>query len=680
MACKEIERLLSGSDAISKIETETPSPGSPDPDIGGDIPISFDAETGPVETSTAPCSLHTAQETTLKDPKDTATQPRSFGLPTIDLPAQQSSKWNWAQKLKLPTNIWRLFDVYFAYTHCWFPIAEKHDVLKISYSYPEDGLNISSSTPGSGDHAELWSILALASIQESSVCNDASFAESGYILMSSDFLYATARSLVPHEQGQFELGHVKALLLLALINLGQDHCQAAWLLVGYAIRISLSLEQAPSSVTAGSHTETQNSRYKHVYVACFILDTVISTKLDQAPHLRSPRFERYGPLKEDGLEEWHPWVGCHGFGINQDLSKPSARSPVHTLSTFNRLATVVSILNNASKDTDNPREPNSLEPATLLQKWKTALPLTCDFVQTGTLTTTPTPPLFLLRLVYLSIIVAFDISPIQTVIQIIDLLERYNDIFGFATVPPIVYCFLDIASKYQAINALDIANKTRLQNLKSTYCKVWGRREKRLLDEVPTSNTACLARSTVHGNDVPSSSVFTTRSTKSSNFQLHTPESLHTPFHPTFLPPKNAILEPTGSQSGPEIFDGLLQDMSPSAARRHGPISYPTEPRLSSLESAQSHTRYNGHTLERYGSASSLDLEAFFDELASLDGAERLDNQPQFMQNLGFAPDADLTDLLTSEYGPFDPLLSAYLHQADVAQSALGQNRSYDGG
>jgi hypothetical protein len=43
------------------------------------------------------------------------------------------------------------------------------------------------------------------------------------------------------------------------------------------------------------------------------------------------------------------------------------------------------------------------------------------------------------------------------------------------------------------------------------------------------------------------------------------------------------------------------------------------------------------------------DLESFFDELASLDTANDVDNQPQFMQNLGFAPGANMADLF-SEY------------------------------
>ena len=46
-------------------------------------------------------------------------------------------------------------------------------------------------------------------------------------------------------------------------------------------------------------------------------------------------------------------------------------------------------------------------------------------------------------------------------------------------------------------------------------------------------------------------------------------------------------------------------------------------------------------------------MENFFDDLASLDGAETLKNRPQFMENLGFAPDANMADFLAAEFGQF---------------------------
>ncbi|KAJ5689897.1 hypothetical protein N7462_004289 [Penicillium macrosclerotiorum] len=42
------------------------------------------------------------------------------------------------------------------------------------------------------------------------------------------------------------------------------------------------------------------------------------------------------------------------------------------------------------------------------------------------------------------------------------------------------------------------------------------------------------------------------------------------------------------------------------------------------------------------------DLDALFDELASLDGAEKPDNQPEFMQNLGFVADPEIYSLFKS--------------------------------
>ena len=50
-------------------------------------------------------------------------------------------------------------------------------------------------------------------------------------------------------------------------------------------------------------------------------------------------------------------------------------------------------------------------------------------------------------------------------------------------------------------------------------------------------------------------------------------------------------------------------------------------------------------------------VENYFDELASLDGAERAESQPQFMQNLGFAPDARISDLLTSDFEQLNAIL-----------------------
>lgn len=61
------------------------------------------------------------------------------------------------------------------------------------------------------------------------------------------------------------------------------------------------------------------------------------------------------------------------------------------------------------------------------------------------------------------------------------------------------------------------------------------------------------------------------------------------------------------------------------------------------------------------------DLESFFDDLASLDSTNKLENQPQFMQNLGFAPDANMADLF-SEFIPMQSSAFVGHESADLGQ------------
>jgi hypothetical protein len=70
------------------------------------------------------------------------------------------------------------------------------------------------------------------------------------------------------------------------------------------------------------------------------------------------------------------------------------------------------------------------------------------------------------------------------------------------------------------------------------------------------------------------------------------------------------------------------------------------------------------------------DLESFFDELASLDTTNNMGNQPQFMQNLGFAPDANMADLF-SEYIPLQS--TAFLSHDNSDAINLDHFGFYDG-
>jgi hypothetical protein len=243
----------------------------------------------------------------------------------------------------LPSEAWHLLDVYFSYTHSWLPIIEKHDLLRTSYQYSQNRSSIFMSGAGSGNHAALWAAIAYAKFQHRTI-NNIPHAQGAVAEMvwTAERMYTQARSLIPNEEGFFELGHVQALLILSLANLGLGHLNRAWLLIGQAVRIGLDLglAQPQDDILA---VLKSGSRTKHVFLGCFILDTIVAARLNHRPHLRAEDVERIGLVEEDGLEEWDPWADC----LSVRRKNSASPGPASILSTFNRLVEVLQILNEA---------------------------------------------------------------------------------------------------------------------------------------------------------------------------------------------------------------------------------------------------------------------------------------------------------------------------------------------
>lgn len=219
--------------------------------------------------------------------------------------------------LKLPHNSWALLEHYFAFTQAWLPITEKHDVLKLMYNYPTHGLPRSEAV--ASEHAELWSIMAFSAARMDNSNSAASF------VLCRD----VAKALIPTEQG-FELGHIKALLILGLIDIAREAWITAWLTVGSAIRFLTHL-------TAGRGTATRlnEGRTKHTFLAAFLLESAIATRTGGLSHLRPDDVRSIGLLIEDGLEEWSPWSDP-----TAGTTSGPEKSPARSISTFNELVRV----------------------------------------------------------------------------------------------------------------------------------------------------------------------------------------------------------------------------------------------------------------------------------------------------------------------------------------------------
>ncbi|CZR64092.1 related to quinic acid utilization activator [Phialocephala subalpina] len=367
---------------------------------------------------------------------------------------------------ELPSETWHLIDVYFSYTHSWLPIIEKHDLLRTSYQYSQNRGGSSMSGSGSGEHAVLWAAIAYAKFQHRAINNiPRALGPVGEMVWTAERMYAQARSLIPNEEGVLELGHVQALLILTLANMGMGFHSRAWSLIGQAVRtaMDLQLDQPPDPVANLLKAKT---RSKHVILGCFALDTLIAARLSRKPHLRAHDIDQVGLVEEDGLEEWDPWTDC--LNVRRNKSGGS-RGPSSILSTFNRCIEVLKILNEA---TCLPSGSNGQQLSTvLLEKlhiWShsQSSPLYFDSSAVESEAANLLPHQYHLHNVYFTTLAtsqllshvtldsSVNLEPCtRSARQIVDLLTRHSHTFGLLIVPPTYEFFVNKA--YDIVRAVN---------------------------------------------------------------------------------------------------------------------------------------------------------------------------------------------------------------------------------
>ncbi|KAH7350353.1 quinic acid utilization activator [Pyrenochaeta sp. MPI-SDFR-AT-0127] len=561
-------------------------------------------------------------------------------LPDRRRPIPQQSVLS-PQLTPLPADCWKLLETYSSYTQSWLPICEKLDILKLSYSYPEEGLALSHDMPDSGHHAEMWSIFAVGCTHDSSYVTGNPEA---HRILNPRKLYEISRLLIPSELGKFDLNHVKALLNLAVFNIKRSLLDSAWLLVGAASRIFL---------TINTMSEVASPRRKIVFASCFLLDSLLALHLKRRPYLDKSDLAWVGKIEEDGMEEWQPWGG----ELNREMVSQS-RLPTLALSSFNNLLEIVDIL---VSTTQQPTARNFLhEMIGRLEMWKSSLPPKLDYIRSDSASTPLTPPAVLLQLTYLA--TAFALVPSQAWLQrILELLEVLRTQLGFAKLPSIVICLLQSIKRCSASLNIDQVTRARMQKLFASFdqaCSIVSEENLAYPQSTPNAIVGTSPGVTyVRNREVAPISP--------QSFTSHIGKPISERYQP-----------PLGASS---LLDDLLPDMNPN--RQEHP--------LQSLTSHSFGLPANGPAIEAptfdshdpYSAFVSGDLESFFDELASLHGAKKLQNQPQFMQNLGFSSEASMADLLAADPGRFMPLPSSNLGQENNGESPhFSLNNFYDTG
>ncbi|KAL5041250.1 hypothetical protein BDW71DRAFT_212307 [Aspergillus fruticulosus] len=290
--------------------------------------------------------------------------------------SQLSPATNGIHTLQLPPHTSQLLDMYFAATHSWLPIVAKHNILRASYLYANaPSISVARLSPGSGDHAALWALLSYTIFLSRSSPENGSLG----VLSKAKEYYVVARSLIPSETEHYELGHVQAILLLTLVNIGLEDWTAAWLLSGQAVRMVIAMDVAACSDTRRAEESRQG---KAVFLGCFVIDSLLSFRLSRRPSMHSRDLVAVGLLEEDGLEEWNSWADVLPSSGSSQGKNPPRRGPLHALSCFNRLVELASVLNKIARDSITG--PNAhifaQQLVSELKQWDDRLPLGCRLI------------------------------------------------------------------------------------------------------------------------------------------------------------------------------------------------------------------------------------------------------------------------------------------------------------
>ncbi|OBT93382.2 hypothetical protein VE01_08792 [Pseudogymnoascus verrucosus] len=540
--------------------------------------------------------------------------------------SSEAMKLTDSQQIHLPHNAWELLDVYFSYTHCWLPIIEKHNSLRASYLYPT---SISSSMPGSGDHAALWAILAYAECHQAIIRRNMTHGlQQNDPWMASD-TYKTARSLIPDEDGVFELGHIQSLLILTLLNMGMNRWKQAWSLIGQAVRMALELrlEKCPDDA---------KSRNRHTFFGCFVLETLVAARLNRSPHLRAQDALNCGLLLEDGSDEWSPWVDSIGIRRN---SESSSRGPASTLSTFNRLVQISAVLNAIVCGYSIGAEDHGKFDL-LLRK----------FGWDSKALDKPGPPL-LPHQYHLSCLYSATRAPVhahqrgqasRAEESLPDLLDGLRKNYGLAAVPPTFDCLAHVYIRQYASHGRTVASEEALNSLEELLTE--------MAQTWPTFQDTLLElgkfRSSMSGANVPLSRFSnlpntnpTTTVGKDINLKESRPQR-----HPSLDEPMNTPSSSEYTSSGQAILEAAIQ-FDPSLLLMDDeikPISTPWSLPVGNLTLAAN----SPNIPQPSGGPASLpyypmfdsqtDDDALFNEFATLDAMKWTNNWDQSLQNLGF--------------------------------------------
>lgn len=334
---------------------------------------------------------------------------------------------------KLPPNPLQLLNRYFALTHSWLPIVERHAVYRIFFAYHKNPVASSISRQDSGDIAVLWAMFAYTSMIGGSHNNEGNSAVKYSTHL--DELYMVARNAIPLEkEDNYSTGHVQALLILGLLHYSSGEWNIARVVIGQATLLAtrIGLDQVDQCYT---------DHHRRTWLGCFVLDTFISVHTGKVPWIRSNQVKVHLPIDETGNEEWEPWHLQEALLPDVGAEMAEFSAPTHTLTVFTKLLELLCVTNDWICSTTDKQKDQCRE---ALVFWNQELPdhIRCFGGETSRTTPVPAPPNMLnLRIIHAYLRTEFSHpTPSRSRRKrwevLIQAVEVFFKLFGPEAVPP----------------------------------------------------------------------------------------------------------------------------------------------------------------------------------------------------------------------------------------------------
>ncbi|KAI5817247.1 fungal-specific transcription factor domain-containing protein [Pyronema omphalodes] len=264
----------------------------------------------------------------------------------------------------IPSNSRFLLDIYFCYSHAWFPILDKYDILRLLHTINSQSAGLALNSVHPNKKALLYALLALASTQNDSVIAQQSkgnvSSPQQYSSSTSADLYVSAQKLL-FDSKEYGLEHVQALLLLSIVSMSHMQLNTSWLLIGLAGRISSDIGlNAPESTPFAKRT----------WMGYLVLECMLSFWMERKPQVVDSDWG-FSHIPEDGWEEWDVWKAIPQI---ETAEQGGGHEPAHIASVFNQLVKLSRIIRRiAIQSSDQLRQDPELESQrkTLLQQLRT---------------------------------------------------------------------------------------------------------------------------------------------------------------------------------------------------------------------------------------------------------------------------------------------------------------------